>query len=402
MLLGRAISGAGGWMQTTAASWYVLQQTGQATSVGFIVASAMLPSVLLNPVGGVLADRYSPVLLQKRLALLAAIGPLVVAGLFFTGELAVIWVYILVFLSAIPRALASPLMTEILPLSVPKELRASILANGAVTYNIARTVGPLIGGSIDVGMAFLINGLSYVVLAAIMQFTPLHEAETQAKSEIKNENQKTGGPETYKNRVKEGWSLPFVRAVFISAIMFYLAAGSVHQLLATVADDSYQTSGHLGVLFAAIAVGGIAANPFVKRYVNGGGSKITLLYMALIGAGPTIIALGLSQWLLSDLLILFLLGAFGEAMWLGAQQSIALDVPRHISGSMLGLFFAMTALATVVGSLLFGLLFDLIGVRSGLVMLGAVSSVYGLLQIWLIARSNKDQSDPSPSQPSSQ
>ncbi|MFT6565074.1 MAG: hypothetical protein ACJAY5_001837 [Actinomycetes bacterium] len=62
--------------------------------------------------------------------------------------------------------------------------------------------------------------------------------------------------------------------------------------------------------------------------------------MALIGAGPTIIALGLSEWLVPDLLILFLLGAFGEAMWVAAQQSIALDVPRHISGSILGLFFA--------------------------------------------------------------
>jgi predicted MFS family arabinose efflux permease len=124
--------------------------------------------------------------------------------------------------------------------------------------------------------------------------------------------------------------------------------------------------------------------------------------VALIGAGPTIIALGLSEWLVPDLLILFLLGAFGEAMWVAAQQSIALDVPRHISGSILGLFFATMALATVVGSLLFGLLFDLVGVRFGLVMLGAATSANGLLQIWLIARSNKDQSAPSPSQPSSQ
>ncbi len=387
MLAGRAISGAGGWMQTTAASWYVLQETDQATSVGFLVVFSMLPSVVLNPIGGSLADRYSPVTLQKWLSLLAASAPLMISLLYVTGELSVPLMYLLVFLGAIPRSLASPIMTEILPMSVPKELRASILANGAVTYNIARTVGPLIGGSVGVGWAFLLNGLSYLALAVIMQVTPLRasvEPDTATKSESPEESDES---ESYRERLGDAWSFPFVRVVFIAAVMFYVASGSVHQLLANVAKDSVDTAHFLGVLYAAIAVGGIAVNPLIKRYINEGGSKTSLLYAALMGAGPTIVLLGVSQWLWTDILVLLLLGAFGEAMWLGAQESLTLDLPRKISGSILGIFFAAVALATVVGAILVSVLFDLVGVRLGLVILGSITFIYGLVQIWWLTRS---------------
>lgn len=387
MLAGKAISGAGGWMQTTAASWYVLQETGQATSVGFLVVFSMLPSVLLNPVGGNLADRYSPVTLQKWLSLLAAAGPLLISLLYITGELSVLLMYVLIFLGAIPRALASPLMTEILPMSVPKELRADILANGAVTYNIARTVGPLIGGSVGVGWAFLLNGLSYLALAVIMQLTPMRPPAEPDGTTKPESDKDPDERQTYRQRVSDGWSFPFVRALFVAAVMFYVASGSVHQLLANVADDTVDTAHFLGVLYASIAVGGIAANPFIKRYISDGKSKTKLLYAALIGAGPTIALLGLSQWLWTDMVVLLLLGAFGEAMWLGAQESLALDLPRQVSGSILGIFFAAVTLATVIGSVMVSLLFQAVGVRLGLVIVGLIAFCYGIVQIWWLSRS---------------
>jgi MFS family permease len=389
MLAGKAISGAGGWMQTTAASWYVLQETGQATAVGFLVAVALLPAVLLNPVGGALSDRYSPVTLQKWLALLAAIGPLLIATLFYFGDLSVPVLYVLVFLGAIPNALASPLMTQILPMSVPPELRANILANGAVTYNIARTVGPLIGGSVGIGWAFLLNGLSYLALAVILQLTPLRGAQDRVKAQ-KAKEPAPEHDEAYKKRVADAWSFPFVKALFLAAVMFYVASGAVHQLLAAVADLNVDTAHFLGVLYAAIAVGGIAANPFIKRFVNGGGNKTDLLYFSLIGAGPTIILLGISRDLWSDVLILFLLGGFGEAMWVGSQQSLTLDLPRRITGSILGIFFAAVTLATIGGALVVSWLFEIVGVRTGLVLLGVVAFGYGMFQIWWLRRAESE------------
>ena len=367
----------------------MLQETGQATAVGFLVAVALLPAVLLNPIGGALSDRYSPVTLQKWLSLLASTGPLLIAGLFYFGDLSVPVLYVLIFLGAIPRALASPLMTQILPMSVPPELRASILANGAVTYNIARTLGPLIGGSVGIGWAFLLNGLSYVALAVIMQLTPLREEQAAVKANRKKESG-SEQDEAYKKRVADAWSFPFVKALFLAAVMFYVASGAVHQLLAAVADLNVDTAHFLGVLYAAIAVGGIAANPFIKRYVNGGGNKTDLLYFSLIGAGPTIALLGVSRELWSDVLILFLLGGFGEAMWVGSEQSLTLDLPRRITGSVLGIFFAAITLATVGGALLVSWLFELVGVRTGLVLLGVVAFGYGLFQVWWLRRTEPE------------
>ena len=150
------------------------------------------------------------------------------------------------------------------------------------------------------------------------------------------------------------------------------------------------TAHFLGVLYAAIAVGGITANPLIKRYVNRGGSKTSLLYFSLIGAGPTIALLGISQHLWSDVVILFLLGGFGEAMWVGSQQSLTLDLPRRISGSILGIFFAAITLATIGGALVVSWIFDIVGVRAGLVMLGLFAFFYGLVQVWWLRRSEPE------------
>src|SRR3954463_8845602 len=57
--IGQGISLSGTWMQTVAQGWLVLQITGSGTQVGLVVATQFLPLLLVTPIGGMIADRYS-------------------------------------------------------------------------------------------------------------------------------------------------------------------------------------------------------------------------------------------------------------------------------------------------------------------------------------------------------
>src|SRR6195952_5545449 len=58
-LTGQLISNIGGWTQRIAQDWLVLTLTGSATAVGVTTALQFLPTILLGPLGGLIADRYS-------------------------------------------------------------------------------------------------------------------------------------------------------------------------------------------------------------------------------------------------------------------------------------------------------------------------------------------------------
>ena len=104
MLFAQINQGAAGWMQTTAGSWYVLTEAGSTTTLSFFVIASMTPSLLLNPVGGRLMQSYSPVTMVKVLAPLAALAPLLIAGLYATGTLSIPLLFALTVVGASFRA----------------------------------------------------------------------------------------------------------------------------------------------------------------------------------------------------------------------------------------------------------------------------------------------------------
>ena len=82
---GQAISLIGTWMQTTAQAWLVLQLTHSATALGVVVALQTLPTLLLGPYGGVVADRMDKRKLMIFLQSMMGVQAMVLAILTLTG-----------------------------------------------------------------------------------------------------------------------------------------------------------------------------------------------------------------------------------------------------------------------------------------------------------------------------
>src|SRR5580692_848609 len=142
------VSNVGSWMQTVGAQWLMLSLTTSATYVALVQTAASLPVVLFAVIAGAagdLVDRRRFLLVTQTLMLVAAValGALALAGLVTP------WILLaLIFAVGTGQALTSPTWQTLQPELVPAPERQQAISLGSVNQNLARAVGPALGGII--------------------------------------------------------------------------------------------------------------------------------------------------------------------------------------------------------------------------------------------------------------
>ncbi|MFZ0083524.1 MAG: MFS transporter, partial [Trebonia sp.] len=183
------VSNVGSWMQTVAAQWLMLTLTGSAAYVALVQTAAGLPVVLFAIVAGTvgdLVDRRRFLLATQTFMLVAAtaLGALAIAGLVTP------WVLLaLVFAVGTGQALTSPTWQTLqLELVSPAE-RVQAISLGSVNQNLARAIGPAIGGALlaatSSGTVFLVNTASFAaVLAVLMTWHSTRAADALPREHV--------------------------------------------------------------------------------------------------------------------------------------------------------------------------------------------------------------------------
>lgn len=395
LIMTRVISGAGSWIQIAAAGWFVLEKTGSATSVGILAGLTFAPAVFGGPLGGYLADRYrlGPFLVACNIA--QAVPVFVIAFLIWDDEIPITLLYLLVFLSAVPGSLKTTAGSKIVTAAAPRELRAAVLADNAVGYNVSRLTGPLIGSAlvaiVGPGGAFFVNGLSFIVNALVISKVKLkYLAEVVRPADAPSSG--------YLRDIRRGLAITTARVAVVGGLLFFGLVAPIQQLMPTLARTHGPSPFFLGVLLACIAVGGIAANPVIRRILKNDRRSPALVDIGLIATGPMIFLIGLSDDLHLDMIFLIVLGMGWEAIWVAAQTSIQLGIPREINGRILGLFYGAVTLGTAAGSIAIGMLIDKLNTRDSLVLVGLGVCTFGAVSLVRLRR--RDDSNPIGATPS--
>lgn len=169
-ICGQGVSLTGTWMQMTAQAWLVLSITHSATKLGLVVALQTLPVLLLGPYGGVLADRVDK--RRMMIALQGAMGAqaLVLGVLTVTGAVRLWEVAALAALLGVNNAFENPARQSFMLELVGHEHLRNAVSLNSVTVNVARTLGPAVGGvliaTVGEGACFLFNAVSFVPVIA--------------------------------------------------------------------------------------------------------------------------------------------------------------------------------------------------------------------------------------------
>src|SRR5271167_2769752 len=163
---GQLISLVGTWMQTIGQAWLVLELTHSALMLGVVGALQFLPVMILSLFGGVLADR-----LPKRTVLcftqsFATVQAFILWILVATGEVRLWHVLILAAMLGLTNSLDMPTRQAFVVEMVGREDLPNAIALNSSIFNMARIIGPGLGGLIiawlGVAPLFLLNAISFI------------------------------------------------------------------------------------------------------------------------------------------------------------------------------------------------------------------------------------------------
>ena len=165
---GQGISLIGTWMQSVALGWLVLELTNSAFAVGLNQALRSLGVLVFTLYAGVVVDRVDKRRLIVWTQILQMIEALVLALLVWTKSATTWQVMVLAVLFGIVTAFDIPARQALLVELVGRDNLMNAIALNSSMFNAARIVGPAVAGVLigatDVGMCFLLNGVSYVAV----------------------------------------------------------------------------------------------------------------------------------------------------------------------------------------------------------------------------------------------
>jgi MFS family permease len=256
------VSNTGSWMQTVAAQWLMLSLTTSATYVALVQTAASLPVVLFAVLAGTigdLVDRRKLLLITQAIMLIAAaaLGALAIAGLITTWTLLA-----LLFAVGTGQALTSLTGQTLQPELVSPDERPQAISLGAVNQNLARAVGPAIGGVIlaatGAGTVFLINAISFAAVIGVIVVWRSSRPVSALPREHVGEAVRAGG--------RYVAASPVLRVILGRAGLFIFFASAIWALLPLTARSALHLgSGGYGLLLAAVGVGALAGAGLLPR-----------------------------------------------------------------------------------------------------------------------------------------
>lgn len=395
------VSYTGTWMQNVGTGWLMTSLTMSPLMVGLVQSAITLPTLFISIPAGALADMMD----RRRLLLItqvwmatvaAALGFMTIAGYMTPWRL-------IGFTSLLGVAIVlnEPAWQSVTPDIVSRRELHSAVALNSAGYNVARAIGPALGGLVIAagtasctsgqarwlaffgrcevsgeGVAFLLNAASFLgVIIFLWRWTSQQESgpvELGRMRQLMREGMAFAGS-----------SQP-MRCILARTAVFSLFASSLWAMLPIIARHAYAGPIGYGLLLACLGAGAISGallGPRTrKRFsVEALVSGYSLLFAAAVA--------GLA--LVHDFALLGIIMLFGGAAWLTVLVNLNVAAqtlsPLHLRSRSLSMYILFLQGGMAAGSALWGWLGSRVGVETSL----KIAAAGMLLVSTLVARSHR-------------
>jgi len=346
------VGNIGTWVNDVAAAWLMTELTDAPLMIAAVQSATSLPMVVLALTAGTLADLVD----RRRLLIVMQVWMMMVAAalalLAWSQQLHAWSLLALTFALGAGAALAMPAQAATTQELVPRPLVAPAIALSSVGMNIARSIGPALGGTIvaaaGVAAAFAINALSFLGVVFVL----LRWKRTPAAA---------GGrapPESFIGAFRAGlrfaWHAPSFRSVIVRAACFFVFASALTALLPLVVRRTLQGgAGTFGLLLGCIGVGaliGAALLPRVRARIGGDrlivGGAVGYAVCIALTAHATVVWAACAVMLVAGMTWIAVLSSF--------QAAAQLSVPAWVRARALSLYIMTFAGGMAIGSLAWG------------------------------------------------
>lgn len=359
---GQAISQVGTWMQTVAQAWLVLQLTGSATALGLVVALQTLPTLLLGPYGGVVADRVDKRRLMMALQAMMGVLALALGLLTVTDEVRLWQVYLLAVLLGLNNCFENPARQAfVLEMVGPAELRNAVSLN-SVLVNVARAIGPALAGVIiatgGLGICFLLNALSYVVV--VVSLASLDTSTLQPTPPASRAPHQLREGFRYVGRTP-ALAIPLAMMALIGCLTYEFQV-----VLPVVAKQTFGGGPQVyGFMTAAMGLGAVLGGLWVAA--RGRVGVRSLVNTAAV-FGILVAAAAAAPTLPLELLALTLVGAASVGFMAKGNSSLQLAVEPSMRGRVMALWAVAFLGSTPIGAPIVGAVSERYGGRASLAL----------------------------------
>jgi len=374
ILLGALLSHFGNAIQSVGAAWQLTADGRPADIVALVQSATNLPIMLLALPAGAWADMFDKrrVMLTAQLAMVSL--SVLLAVLAFAGLTPPALLIGLTALLACGVACFNPAMAASIGGIVPRAELAAAVALNILAFNVARSLGPAIGGAIVAAggakAAFVTNALSYLAVIVILwRWRP--------------DTPPPGPRRSLGTVIGEGFRFALgsaaIRTIMLRAISFTLTGAAAWALMPLVATQLLgQGSVTFGLLLGALGLGAVigaaSSTWFRQRFASE-----AIIRAAGILYGLGCIGVALKPGLPAMLALLVIAGAGWVQALSGFSVAGQMWSPRELVGRVTAMVSSLTFGGIALGSWLWGHFAQVHGVAAALMVSGGAMVVLPLI-----------------------
>lgn len=374
--LGQTISISGTWMQSITLGWIVWELTHSPVKVGFVASLMTLPNLFIPLPAGAIADNFA----KRNLLLITQTTAMLLAFLFsyftFVHQISYIHIIILTLLLGSINSLDATIRQAFIIEMVPKEHLASAIALNSGLFNMARIIGPSLGGFIiywfGPGFSFLLNGLSFIAtIAALIYMKPYLFVYQKNKQKVELHS------------IKEGfiysWKHPIIRSLLFTAAVVSIGGWSFLSMMPVVAEQKFGLKADgLGILYSACGIGAFIA-AMAQNFIGNNTNPYKITFIGSLIFACSILLFSCIHLYSIDLILLMMAG-FGLLLQTSTVNiTIQRIVPQDLRGRVMSWYVLLFLGLNPFGTYWMGFLSEWIGTDGAFIFNSIFIGIIGTL-----------------------
>ena len=371
---GHSFSSMAFWMDQVTRGWLIYELTDSALQLGLVRGVQAIPTLLLSPVAGSAADRYSR---KTQILLAQAIDGLMfvaLALLIITGQIQPWHVYATAFGMAIVQTFHQPARAAMIADVVPLKYLTNAIGLNSIIFNVARSTGPALAGVL---IATFGTGGSYATQAGFYLLATFWTLQLSQAASSASRGQ-SGQGASFSRSIIEGWKFSWknetVRTALLVVMLASLFIVPFTALLPVFARDILEVGATgQGLLLTGMGVGALGSAVMIASV----GDRMPRGLFMLAGValyGLSIAAFAASSWFHLSILLMVVIGFANVCSHALVQTVIQTYSPSEFRGRTMSIFH-MSNVVLTAGSVLIGALATLWGARWAVALMGMAGAL---------------------------
>ncbi len=381
---GHVFTSMGFWMDQVSRGWLIYELTDSTVQLGLVRGVQAIPILLLSPIAGSAADRYS----RKTQILIAQIinGAMfaALALLIFAGRIEPWHVYVTAFGMAIVQTFQQPSRAAIISDVVPLKSLTNAIGLNSVIFNVARSTGPALAGVL---IALFGTGGAYGTQAIFYLLATYWTLRLQATEQTaQGGGKQSAHAVSFGRSIIEGWMFSWrnetVRAGLLITMFASLLIVPFTALLPVFARDIFNVGATgQGFLLTAMGIGALGSAAIITTF----GDRMPRGLFMLGGVvlyGLSVVAFAGSPWFQLSMALMIVVGFANVCSHALVQTVIQTYSPPEFRGRAIALFH-MGQVVMTAGSMAIGWLAVLCGTQWAVALMGAAGAA-AMLAVHLV------------------